>query len=440
MPGGWPAPVNFNYGKRMTTADHDHPFDALLHSDVAKQADERLKAGALALALWRMDTGWGELVAQVRLERGEGENAPRLQGVQFIYQHRSQFAVTTFWTEQGCFSSQRAALENSGAGFDLQNDLVVKVHPGNLAAFLQEARMPVFDMALFSSLAELGAPAREDIVEILARLQPDAGAPADLSEAPFDDLNFLTPVLDGAGTPAMREKLLDAAVEDFDILQNAIELDRAEIVAEILDRGAPVDKVHRYADSGAQLIHLAAASPKVVQVLLDRGASVYARNNHGETPLHSARHPEVVRALLAAGAKINSEDEIGLMPLHYALRRIRPNDDGGFDVVDRLLAAGADPFALPVEVEPGYLTPFQDAVRSGQVERAQYIIDRFPVDFAQRTTGGKTLLQLASKHADMKLFLNAAKAGAVVEAALSSSMAQETAPRAQSRMPGSGLL
>jgi len=75
-------------------------------------------------------------------------------------------------------------------------------------------------------------------------------------------------------------------------------------------------------------LHIAATGNNdvIVQLLLEAGASVHARNHWGQTPLHAFaigirfRKPnnKILQLLLQAGADIHAQDNDGMTPLHVA--------------------------------------------------------------------------------------------------------------------------
>jgi hypothetical protein len=113
-----------------------------------------------------------------------------------------------------------------------------------------------------------------------------------------------------------------------------------------------LDGIHHYVYAGDTALHIAAAAhgPGLVNMLLDAGANVGARNRRGAQPLHYAAdsNPDsdtwdpsgqaaVIEILVAAGADPNAPDKSGVAPLHRAVRtRSAP-------AVRVLLEAGADP-------------------------------------------------------------------------------------------------
>ena len=79
----------------------------------------------------------------------------------------------------------------------------------------------------------------------------------------------------------------------------------------------------------------------VIEVLLNAGAEVSARDGSGKTPLHAAalwnhRNVAVVRALIDAGAEVDARNEDGETPLYCAVR-----SGADEDVILIMLDAGA---------------------------------------------------------------------------------------------------
>jgi uncharacterized protein len=71
-------------------------------------------------------------------------------------------------------------------------------------------------------------------------------------------------------------------------------------------------------------LHLA-AYPEMVEILVENGASLDARDSGGGSPLHTAaEHPElidVMEKLLQLGADVNARDTGGRTPLDVARSR-----------------------------------------------------------------------------------------------------------------------
>ncbi len=83
------------------------------------------------------------------------------------------------------------------------------------------------------------------------------------------------------------------------------------------------------------------ANPKIIQILLDSGADVNARDKDGITPLIFATanqlNPEIFKLLLASRAHINDKDKDGKTPL-MIMAKYNPNPE----ILKLLLASDAD--------------------------------------------------------------------------------------------------
>jgi ankyrin repeat protein len=127
-------------------------------------------------------------------------------------------------------------------------------------------------------------------------------------------------------------------------------------LAELLHRnGSSVDPPGRF---GISTLHSAVSAEDVemVQVLLDYGVDVNARNNYDSTPLNFAydgrfKDPRVVRLLLDYGADPNIRRKDNKTPLHFASRH------GRIEVARLLVEHGASVEAK----DHGGLTPLDFA-------------------------------------------------------------------------------
>ena len=144
---------------------------------------------------------------------------------------------------------------------------------------------------------------------------------------------------------AIGERDTDAALR---LLQDAPELALASVKAGATREDPAthwLEPIGHYFYAGDTALHLAAAAhdPVLVEVLLELGALVDARNRRGAQPLHYAVDAldargvaAVIAALVAAGADPNAKDKSGVAPLHRAVRaRCAPG-------VRALLESGAD--------------------------------------------------------------------------------------------------
>jgi ankyrin repeat protein len=130
---------------------------------------------------------------------------------------------------------------------------------------------------------------------------------------------------------------------------------------------------HRFRDglaTATTCLHVAAQRGhiKLVELLLQAGATVDARNEARRTPLHHAAHGgalEVARILVARGADVMARDEVDATPLHSAAKK------GHHEVCSFLLDSGAEVEAMckdpQNEVDDGY-TPLHGAADFGHAE------------------------------------------------------------------------
>jgi ankyrin repeat protein len=123
-----------------------------------------------------------------------------------------------------------------------------------------------------------------------------------------------------------------------------------------------------------------------VRALLDRRIDVSARRADGATALHWAAYwddLELVTRLIAMGARVNVANELGVTPLGLA------SSNGSERVVERLLAAGADP--KPSTGVP----PIMAAARVGSAAVVKALLDRGADVNARESSQGQTALMWA---------------------------------------------
>ncbi len=121
-------------------------------------------------------------------------------------------------------------------------------------------------------------------------------------------------------------------------LQHAIMLGKNDIVEILLQRGASVRLDNYKAQSPLELAALANNATAVTS-LLDRGADVHHVSIVGNTPLHSAARAgnvEILHKLIASGAEIDKVDKNHETALHYAAMNSKN------DAIQTLLAHGAN--------------------------------------------------------------------------------------------------
>jgi ankyrin repeat protein len=142
--------------------------------------------------------------------------------------------------------------------------------------------------------------------------------------------------------------------EGTPLLLHAAQSLNAEIVGDLLDRGADTAAADRFGETALHRVADlrrtdGAAAGRVALLLHKRGALVDACNRDGVTPLHQAvraRNLAVVEVLLDRGANPNAADKRGSTPLHRACSSTGAGNTAGIDAapfIDLLLARGADP-------------------------------------------------------------------------------------------------
>ena len=98
---------------------------------------------------------------------------------------------------------------------------------------------------------------------------------------------------------------------------------RPELIEAVLSRkGVRVNA--KETSFGMTALHVAASQghTKVVEVLLQNGSDIEAREETGRTPLHTAAfraQKQVVQILLEKGAKVNAQTKDGKTPLDWAI-------------------------------------------------------------------------------------------------------------------------
>jgi ankyrin repeat protein len=146
--------------------------------------------------------------------------------------------------------------------------------------------------------------------------------------------------------------------------------------------------------------------PEIVKVLIDSGASVYARDIHGNTPMHCAAESwtpvtrpqwsrkyktvssgEIVTLLVQNGADVDVANKYGFTPLHEAAR------SGDIKVVEVLIKAGANVNSKCVRRS---FTPLHAAAYSGKSRAVEVLIKNGADINAKSGVIGNTPFHLAA--------------------------------------------
>ena len=163
----------------------------------------------------------------------------------------------------------------------------------------------------------------------------------------------------------------------------------------LLDRGADVNA--RSEHGGTPLHSAATGHVNATKLLLDRGADVNAETNNGRTPLHQAAQfqfnfagTDIVKLLLDHGANINAKIadgwDAGKTPLHFAAR-----DTTSVDVAKMLVARGAE---INVKKEDGG-TPLHGAAYVEVPATAKLLLEN-GADVNAKNSKGETPLHRAA--------------------------------------------
>lgn len=154
----------------------------------------------------------------------------------------------------------------------------------------------------------------------------------------------------------------------------------------------------RFVD-GQTPLHIACSRKEVgiVEYLLNRGASVHAKDVIGNTPLHlavSSSDIAIIKLLLANNASANSQNIMGDTPLMI----IPQNKDTRADVYDLLLKSGGNPNAKNNYGD----TPLHIAVMAGMDISILKSLTDAGADINERNKEGKTPLTMAVNHMDIE--------------------------------------
>lgn len=139
-------------------------------------------------------------------------------------------------------------------------------------------------------------------------------------------LSFLLPALSISQSKAMIEKEIDKE------LLKAIQGDEIKKAKDLIAQGASVNARNEF---GETPLHLA-QSKEMAEFLLSKGADIHAKDNEfGMTPLFNAPK-EIFKLLISKGADVNARSKKGLTPLTWSAY----GDD--LDRIKLLISKGAD--------------------------------------------------------------------------------------------------
>ena len=238
-------------------------------------------------------------------------------------------------------------------------------------ALLNGGANPDLSTSAYWTPIQAAALSRQSRAEIMAAML-DVGAP-------MDDRDFL-------GVPLLHRTISGGDVERVKML---------------LDRGA--DKLIETLDAGGSTALAAAAGGQmhdIVEVLLEVGADPSPTDSFGRSPLHNAAQVgdvTTIEMLCTASAQIDMRESAwGRTPLHHGAF-------GGHSAVVRALAHyGADPSATDSNGRTPLLALAEAGPGSGRTEAAIALLDA-GADIAAQTPGGQTALTLGRANGDRLL-------------------------------------
>ena len=142
-----------------------------------------------------------------------------------------------------------------------------------------------------------------------------------------------------------RETLENIILGEATPLTYAIYADKAQVVNYLIEKGADVnlDATHgdrKFNTLGKKPLHIAAegGNKEIVEILINNGANINAKDEYGETPLMSAckmGRNEVADFLIKNGANVNEKSNLGNSPLSLAKKQ------GHKEIAELLIANGA---------------------------------------------------------------------------------------------------
>ena len=119
---------------------------------------------------------------------------------------------------------------------------------------------------------------------------------------------------------------------------------KIDIINILLEKGADINAKDNYGRTPLMHAIQYGCSEEVIKILLEKGADINAKDNYGWTPLMYAIQygcsEEVIKILLEKGADINAKDNYGWTPLMHAIHECEC--ECSKEVIKILLEKGAD--------------------------------------------------------------------------------------------------
>ena len=207
---------------------------------------------------------------------------------------------------------------------------------------------------------------------------------------------------------AIDNQIIYTLTDSFDVplsLQEAAAMGNLDLVKSFLEEGANVDSLEgTYAWTA---LHLAAMNghADVVRLLLTKGADVTALGGwRAETALHSAVRSrsvgkEIIEVLLDKGVDINARDFEGQSPLDIAINQNRK------EIIDLLIEKGA--VSLHTAARYGLLEKLKELIGKGTDVNVKDNAGQTPLDIAMQEYRQEITRLLAAKGAEVSVHVAA---------------------------------
>jgi len=186
-------------------------------------------------------------------------------------------------------------------------------------------------------------------------------------------------------------------------LHEAVAVDNIELVKQLLDKGAEVNKEFgplKLTPLHCTVIHpsgppinkaVEGKSAEIALLLIKHGANVNAKSKNGSTPLHLAAYygfKNLAEVLIQNGADVKIKtDDLGMTPLHAASQR------GHFEIAKLLLDKGAE---INAKDKEGNTALHRAAVMQQYFNRElPLLLIQSGIDINSKNNQGQTALDIA---------------------------------------------